>query len=432
MPHLERSPGWGALRGPVAVFLLVGVVALVAIVVGARVLGARAAREEALTDARATTLLLARSVAEPAIPPGLATGRAGSVDRFDRAMADRLLIGDVRRVKVWAADGTIVYSDEVRLIGEKFPLGGDELDVLTNGGSEAELSELDQPENQFEPGGGGLVEVYTQIVTPEGEPLLFEAYFSLDRIEARQAEVIAPFQRITLGALALVVAVATVLLWALTGRVRRTAEDRERLLVGAASASAAERRRIARDLHDGVVQDLAGSAFAIAAVAHEVHGTSRASLLDSAHTLRRSLRSLRSLLVEIHPPDLDAATLPAALEDLCAPAAAAGVHVKVTVGILGEMPQEDAELTWRVAQEAVRNTLRHAQASRMSVDLHRAGDSFVLSVADDGTGFDPASVSGTAHYGLRGLESLVSDSGGVLTIDSALGTGTTTRLETRA
>jgi len=185
--------------------------------------------------------------------------------------------------------------------------------------------------------------VYAQVVTPEGEPLLFEAYFSLDRIQARQAEVIAPFQKITLGALALLVAVATALLWALMRRVRRTAADRERLLRGAASASAAERRRIARDLHDGVVQDLAGSAFSVAAVAREVDGTARASLLDTAHSLRRSLRALRSLLVEIHPPDLGAATLPAALHDLCAPAAAAGVQVDVQVDDLGALPQADAE-----------------------------------------------------------------------------------------
>lgn len=413
-------------------FLVVGLLALAAIVIGARVLASRAAHEEALSDARATTRVLARSVAEPAIPPGLAAGRPGAVDRFDRVVTSRLRVGDVRRIKIWAADGTIVYSDEVRLIGQQFTLGHDELEVLNDGGTEAEVSELDEPENRYERDGGGLVEVYTQIVTPEGEPLLFEAYYSLAGIEARQAEVIAPFQRITLGALAMLVAVATGLLWLLTRWVSRAAADRERLLRGAATASVAERRRIARDLHDGVVQDLAGSAFAVAAVAREVDGTARASLLDTAQSLRRSLRALRSLLVEIHPPDLRAATLPAALQDLCAPAAAAGVEVDVHVEDLGELPQEEAELVWRVAQEAVRNTLRHAQATRMSVDLRRAGDARVLTVTDDGVGFDPAAVSGTAHYGLRGLESLVRDSGGVLAIESAPGEGTTTRLETRA
>ena len=243
---------------------------------------------------------------------------------------------------------------------------------------------------------------------------------------------IAPFQRITLGALALLVAVATALLLALNRRVTRAAAERERLLRGAATASAAERRRIARDLHDGVVQDLAGSAFAVSALAREQGGPTRAALLDTARSLRGSLRSLRSLLVEIHPPDLTAATLPAALDDLCAPVTAAGIEVDVRVGDLGEVAEQDAALVWRVAQEAVRNTLRHARATTMGVDLRREGDALVLTVEDDGVGFDPASVNATAHYGLRGLESLVRDRGGELIIRSAPGAGTTTRLETRA
>lgn len=420
------------LRSPVAVFLAVGLVALAAIVVGARVLASRAAHEEALSDARATTRLLARSVAEPAIPAGLAAGRPGAVDRFDRTATKRLLVGDVRRVKIWSADGTIVYSDDVRLIGETFALDDEELEILRGGGSDAEVSELDEPENRYERGGPELVEVYTQVVTPEGEPLLFEAYYTLARIKDRQAEVIAPFQRITVGALVLLVAVATTLLWLLNRRVRRAAAERERLLRGAASASAAERRRIARDLHDGVVQDIAGSAFALSALAREQPEPARTTLLDTAGSLRGSLRSLRSLLVEIHPPDLTAASLPAALDDLCAPVAAAGVEVDVHVGDLGEVHEEDAQLVWRVAQEAVRNTLRHARATTMVVDVRREGSALVLTVDDDGVGFDPGSVDATAHYGLRGLESLVRDQGGSLTIRSAPGAGTTTRLETRS
>lgn len=436
MPAAASGPvpgsRWRALRSPVAVLLVVGLLALSAIVVGARVLASRAAHEEALSDARATTRLLARSAVEPAIPPGLAQGRPGAVDRFDRVATERLLVGDVRRIKIWSADGTIVYSDDVRLIGERFALDDEELGILGNGGSDAEVSELDEPENRYEQGGPELVEVYTQVMTPEGQPLLFEAYFTLARIEARQAEVIVPFQRITLGALALLLAVATALLLVLNRRVVRAAAERERLLRGAASASAAERRRIARDLHDGVVQDLAGSAFAISALARDQEGPARTTLLDTARSLRGSLRSLRSLLVEIHPPDLTAATLPAALDDLCAPVAAAGVEVSVHVADLGEVAEPDAALVWRVAQEAVRNTLRHARATTMAVELRRQGSALVLTVADDGVGFDPDDVDVAAHYGLRGLESLVRDHGGDLIVRSAPGRGTTTRLETRA
>ena len=426
------GPESHVLRSPVVQFLVVGLLATAAIMIGTRVLGTRAAHDEALVDARTLTEVLARSVAEPGIPRGLVDGNPGAVDRFDRLVTERLLVGGVRRLKVWTADGTIVYSDEVRLLGERFPLGADELAILREGGSEAEVSDLDEPENRYEAGGDGLVEVYTRVESPEGEPLLFETYFPADDIAERRDEVVAPFSRITLGALAVLIAVATLLLWLLTRRVSRAAAERERLLHQAAIASAAERRRIARDLHDGVVQDLAGSAFAVSAAARDAAEPSRTRLLDAAGSMRRSLRALRSLLVEIHPPDLDAGNLRAALEDLCAPAAAGGVDVAVTVGPLGDASPEDVALVWRVAQEAVRNTLRHADAGQMRVDVRREGDSLVLEVEDDGTGFDPVAVSATSHYGLRGLESLVHDHGGRLDIRSSPGAGTTTRMETRS
>src|SRR5215212_6414284 len=68
----------------------------------------RAARSEALADARITTELLAHSVAEPAMPKGLIAGDPGAIDRFDREVLARLLVGDVRRIKIWRSDGTIV------------------------------------------------------------------------------------------------------------------------------------------------------------------------------------------------------------------------------------------------------------------------------------------------------------------------------------
>ena len=70
----------------------------------------RAARSEALADARVTTELLAHSVAEPALPRRLVDGDPGAIDRFDRAVHDRLQTGDVRRIKIWRPDGRIVYN----------------------------------------------------------------------------------------------------------------------------------------------------------------------------------------------------------------------------------------------------------------------------------------------------------------------------------
>ncbi len=417
---------------PVAQYLAIGLLALAAIVAATQSLADSAGRDQALDDARATTEVLALSVAEPAVPRGLVTGRSSAVDRFDRVALERLLVGDVRRIKVWTEDGTIIYSDEVRLIGDRYELGEREAQILRDGGTEAGISDLGEPENRFEPAGEGLVEVYTRIVSPEGQPLLFETYYSADRIDARRAEVIAPFRRITVGGLVLLVAIATVMLWVMTRREARAAGERERLLRNAATASDAERRRIARDLHDGVVQDLAASAYAVATVARETSPEHRETLLATAGSLRTSMRGLRSLLVEIHPPDLSATTLAAALQDLCAPAGAAGVEAEVRVAPLDGVGEQSAALVWRVAQEAVRNTLRHAEAATLRIDVRRSQDRVVLEVVDDGRGFDPETMQEATRYGLRGLQSLARDSGGLLEVHSSPGTGTTVRLEVDA
>ncbi len=419
------------LREPVAQLLLVATVLFVVVSIATALLSARVAATEAGSDARAITQVLARSVAGPALPRGLVDGDAGAIDRLDRQVLDRLLVGDVRRVKIWREDGTILYSDESRLIGAQYALGPEELAVLRTGGTEVEVSDLEEPENRFERVPGGLVEVYTRIRSPEGESLLFEVYFSADDLAQRRREIFEPFQLITMGGLLAMVLVATPIVWVLTRRLTRAARERERLLRASMSASEAERRRIARDLHDGVVQDLAGTAFSLTAVARDprVPAEVQEDVRSAGGSLRSSLRSLRSLLVSIHPPDLRADTLGVALADLTAPAAAVGVEAQVTVGALGAVPDDKVQLAWRVAQEAVRNALRHAGARRVDVDVRLEGDQLVLEVADDGIGFDPEAPREADSFGLRGLSSLVQDAGGRLNVTSAPGAGTRVRLE---
>jgi signal transduction histidine kinase len=419
------------LRSPVTQFLVIGFLLFLGIAVVTSQFARSAANREALADARYNTSVLAISVAEPSIPRGLVSGRAGAIDRFDREVVDRLLVGDVRRIKIWDARGTIVYSDRAELIGSSYELDEDEVKILEQGGIEAEVSDLSKPENRFERDTGGLVEVYTQIHAPEGDALLFEAYYSARDIEERRESVFLPFRRITIGALLALLAVATPIIWVLTRRLTGAAAERERLLISAIDASSAERRRIARDLHDGVVQDLAGSTFSVAAMARDPQtpGALRTSLADSAMSLRRSLRALRSLLVEIHPPDLRADGLVAALEDLIAPATSTGIETSVAVDGVAGVPDPTVALIWRVAQEAVRNATRHAGATRLSVTVTGGPDEVTLDVVDDGHGFDTAALRDPSHYGLRGLASLVDDAGGRLEVRSARGAGTIVHME---
>ncbi len=418
------------LTNPVAQFLAAGFVTLVVVVVVTSALSRQAADEEAVADARALTQVLGRSVAQPAIPEGLVSGDAAAIDKLDRTVLDRLLVGDVRRIKIWSADGTILYSDRTELIGAVYPLGDDELDVIANGGTDAELSDLTRPENRYDRAlGGDLLEVYTRVRSPEQEPLLFEAYFTADELGKQRAAVLDRFLPITIGALAALVLLTTPLMLLLNRRLSRAARERERLLEAAVRASDDERLRIARDLHDGVVQDLAGSSMALSTLATRSPAPLSADLEDVGRSLRVSMRALRSLLVEIYPPDLHTAGLAAAVQDLVAPLAGAGVRVDVDVSGDDEASAATVALVWRLAQESVRNVARHARATRMSLTVRREADELVLEVVDDGVGFDPGATAGDAHFGLRAAESLVREHGGTMEVESAPGSGTIVRVE---
>jgi signal transduction histidine kinase len=168
---------------------------------------------------------------------------------------------------------------------------------------------------------------------------------------------------------------------------------------------------------------------ALAALAAHADEPDRRELEDIGRSLRVSMRALRSLLVEIYPPDLHAAGIAAALDDLVAPLAASGIVVDVDVSGDEDASRSAVALVWRAAQEAVRNVARHAGARRMSLTVHRHLDVLVLEVVDDGVGFDPASVAGEDRFGLRGTASLVGEHGGTMEVESAPGAGTTVRVE---
>lgn len=443
-----------------AVFLTVGLLTAAAIVLGTNVLSDHAAADEAIAEARSTTQLLAQSVVAPEFPPELVHLRERNVDqylrpleRFDSEVNERLLNTDRPfRINVWSEDGRLIYSSQLDVLKdslaghERLELDDEQRQILADGGVGSEIADPSRPEDLAAAGTGGMVRIYTRFETTAGKstnvktqqaagkPVLFEAYFPVADLTDRQTQIFSSFRWITLAGLLLLIAVATVILVGLTRELRRASAERERLLRSAMDASDAERRRIARDLHDGVVQDLAGSAFAISAVARnpDTGEDSRQTLDSAGSSLRASLTSLRSLLAEIHPPDLHAEGLAAALADLIAPAASVGIQASVSVEGAEGASNEKAALVWRVAQEAVRNAIRHSAATTLAVTVRVDGSQLVLEVVDDGVGFDPRTVRDPDRYGLRGLRSLVTDNGGQLDVRSSPGEGTTVRMEVDA
>jgi signal transduction histidine kinase len=211
--------------------------------------------------------------------------------------------------------------------------------------------------------------------------------------------------------------------------------QRERvvLLRRALEASDAERRRIARDLHDSAVQDLAAVSYSLAGTSRRVAGEGRpelAELLDQAAvTTRHTMAGLRSLIVDIYPPNLHKEGLEAALTDLCASARSRGLTVRLDVAPGLEMRQQAAATVYRIAQEAVRNTLRHSRAEELCVSLVQDDGLVRLEVADDGRGFEGSLVGADGHIGLRLVSDLAREAGGRLEIKSGPGRGAIVRLE---
>lgn len=419
-------------RHPVTQFILIGALTVVAVAVGSNYLADRAAQQEALQEAQRTTEVLAASVAQPALPDRIGSPR-GVADRINRkGVRELLLVDQVERVTITDANGRIVYSDRSSLIGQTFALDADHLRVLNDGGSGSEYAGSGlRSDSALSEDVERTIRTYTQIRSNRGQPLLFETYYSADEINARAAEIFNSFRWIALVPVIMLILPVLLIIRLLTQQLNRAAKERERLLRSAIDASDAERRRIARDLHDGVVQELAGTAFSVFALARDP-GTSEASrptLQSASAALRDSLKSLRSLLAEIHPPELQPESLTSALDDLIAPAAAAGIQASVSIDGQQSATDAKAALVWRVAQEAVRNAIRHSGATTLAVTVRGHGEKLSLAVVDDGVGFDPDNVVDPDRYGLRGLRSLVRDVGGELDVISAPGEGTTVRME---
>src|SRR5262249_37112434 len=168
----------------------------------------------------------------------------------------------------------------------------------------AAVRALARPENRFERHFDKLLEVYLPIRGPNGERLLFETYERYSSIAASGRSLWLAFAPAILGTLALLWLIQLPLAWRGARQLREHQLQRERLLQRAIESSELERRRIARDLHDGAVQDLAGVSYSLTAGAQRIEDPETAALLhEAASGTRRTIRELRSLLVDIYPPD---------------------------------------------------------------------------------------------------------------------------------
>jgi signal transduction histidine kinase len=402
-------------------FILLGLLAAISFWVARDV-----AQEESVRDAVVAAQQAEQWAVAPHVSEALRQGDPQAVAEIDEVVRERLLTDPVVTVRLWSEDGTIVYSDKPQLIGQRFDLGPEELEVLNEGGVEAEVSDLSKPENRFERTYGELIEVYLPVTGEDGSTYLLELYTRQAFLEAQTQTLVRALAPAVLGALAVLALILLLLAWRMARRLDRDRQEREDLLLYAVNSSEAERRRIAADLHDGVVQDLAGVSFGLSALAHGTQDpVVERQLTTAADRTRRAVGSLRTLLVDIYPPNLRDAGLGAALQDL---GNGLDAEVEVDVDALPHLEDTCQQAIYRVARESTQNVAKHSGATAVTIRLTREDDTVVLAVIDNGRGFDPGHTE-TGHVGLTLMHDLATQLGGDLQIESAPGKGTTVRFE---
>ncbi len=195
-----------------------------------------------------------------------------------------------------------------------------------------------------------------------------------------------------------------------------------------------ERNRLARDLHDSVTQTLYGTSLCAEAAARQLSLGNVGMAVDHLQEIQASsqeaLREMRRLVFELRPPILSTVGLEAALR-------ARLEAVEQRVGLVTELsgpgngrlkPDIEAAL-YRIAQEALNNTLQHAGARHVTVRLDHADGWVTLEIADDGTGFDPEAAREGGGLGLSSMQERVARLGGTLALYSRPGEGTRIKVE---
>jgi signal transduction histidine kinase len=367
------------------------------------VISERIARGNALAEAERAAGRLGQLLIAPLVADVL-RGTPGALEDLDRVVDNRMSDGSVTSILVWHPDGRVLYASEGEIIGEVFESTDELRDAA---GGEVVSSVDEEPETAYEGvSPGPMLEVYTPIDVA-GESLVFEAYYSYDRI-AREASALRwQIIPMAVGGLIVLQLVQIPIAASLARRVRRTEAERAELMQRTIADSDRERRAVAADLHDGPVQDLAGVGYALGAMRLSMPPEQHPAVDRLVGVVRHAVQSLRRLMVDIYPPDLSGPGLGDAVRDLTEPLRAQGLTVCVDTGPLPPLAPDLAAAVYRTARESLANVATHAQAENVWVRLEVVDQggtpALLLEVSDDGVGFPAGGIDrrSEGHLGLR-------------------------------
>lgn len=418
----SSSDNGSEVRTAVQRFLLMGMIALIVVATPVAIWIRSVSENYTLDSARGVTQRLADYAVAPLVTAQVRAGEPAALERLNTRLAPWLDDGAISEIKVWDADGHIVYSDMEPLIGQRFVLPAQGQELLKGGAGTAAIRPRSAATQE---GDEGRVGVIVGSATVDGQPLLVEAYFDGESIQQQHTKIllgIAPAVLVALVVLQLAQLVPAV---HLARRIQGHRIARQLLLQRALDASDTERRRIARNLHDEVIQELSGLSYALEA--EELHGApdQRALFTRASTLLQENITRLREMTSALYPSDLKELGLPEALSRLAGPLAAHGIDVHLDLADIPDLDPVQSALLYRFAREALMNIGKHSHALSAEVSLTPGTGSTVLRIRDDGVAFSPAAGSPAGHLGLTIMHDAIHDAQGNLTIESEPGTGTT-------
>lgn len=210
-------------------------------------------------------------------------------------------------------------------------------------------------------------------------------------------------------------------------------QHQKELLEASLRSQEVEAQRIAADLHDDIGTLLSATRMSFSLVTRHVDDTqeSRESVEQTKKLLEEAVENVRKLTKDLQPPALEKLGLAIALQELVRKLQQANPALAIEFeqeGMQGDRLEKAIELTlYRVAQELLHNSLKHARADRIDVHLIRQKQRLLFTLADDGVGYDPQEVQlrgANAGLGLKNIESRLNVVGGHVIFETSPGKGT--------
>jgi signal transduction histidine kinase len=408
----------------------------------------------------ATTALYINSFLEPQLQnlaqePFLSVAR---MEALDRLLHETPLHQQVVRFKVWGRKGLVLYSSNITQVGRRFPVDDDLALAWQRGLVSTGVTTLDRPENEGETKPRPrLLETYAPIRLRGTDQVIAvaEFYAIMDDLEREVAS--AKWRSwlivglVTLGVYVLLISFVrrssnTILrqqaelgakVTALNVALGRNAELSERVRRAATRTTALNERflrRVSAELHDGPAQDLSFALLRLDGLMHyaadepsEEGQRKRLRDLEAMEgSLKRAVGEMRAIASDLRLPELDPLSLRATLERAVRDhERRSETRVELRLRDVPECALLPVKITaFRIAQEALNNSFRHAGGVGQRVTLEGESGSVRLEVADDGPGFVWSQHLSEGHLGLIGMRERVESLGGEFQLESVLGRGT--------